>query len=127
MRFSTVRYFARLPLRIYGMPASIIDVTSHMILCELRLVLDTDVVVAAMRNPSGASAALLRAARQGRLAILLSVALALEFEAVCNQAEQRLASGLCDHEAEIFVTAVIAMAEPVRIHFLETAASRCRR
>jgi putative PIN family toxin of toxin-antitoxin system len=82
------------------------------------VVLDTDVVVAAMRSPSGASAALLRAARHGRLAIVLSVALALEYEAVCNQAEHRLASGLSDHEVEIFVTAVIAMAEPVRIHFL---------
>jgi putative PIN family toxin of toxin-antitoxin system len=81
-------------------------------------VLDTDVVVAGMRSPSGASAALLRAARQGRLTILLSIALALEYEAVCNQAEHRLASGLSDQDVEVFVTAVIAMAEPVRIHFL---------
>jgi putative PIN family toxin of toxin-antitoxin system len=84
----------------------------------VRAVLDTDVVVAGMRSPSGASAALLRAARQGRLTILLSIALALEYEAVCNQAEHRLASGLSDQDVEVFVTAVIAMAEPVRIHFL---------
>jgi len=118
VRFSTVRYFARLPLRIYGMPASIIDVTSHMILCELRLVLDTDVVVAAMRSPSGASSALLLAARQGRLTLLASVALALEYEAVCSEAEHQLASGLSAEEVDAFVTAVIAMTEPVEVHLL---------
>jgi putative PIN family toxin of toxin-antitoxin system len=84
----------------------------------VRAVLDTDVVVAAMRSPAGASAAILRAARRGKLTVLLSVALALEYEAVCRQAEHRLASGLTDQEAETFVTAVIAMAEPVKIHFL---------
>jgi putative PIN family toxin of toxin-antitoxin system len=80
--------------------------------------MDTDAIVAAMRSPTGASAALLHAARQGELTILLSVALALEYESVCRQAEHRLASGLSDQEVETFVTAVIAMAEPVKIHFL---------
>ena len=36
---------------------------------------------------------------------------------MCNQADHRLASGLSEHEVEMFVTAVIAMTEPVRIHF----------
>jgi predicted nucleic acid-binding protein len=49
---------------------------------------------------------------------LLSVALALEYETVCGQAEHRLASGLSDQEAEIFLTALIALAEPVKAHFL---------
>jgi putative PIN family toxin of toxin-antitoxin system len=82
------------------------------------VVLDTDVVVAAMRSPTGASAALLRAGRGGKLTILLSVALALEYEAVCHQPEHQLASGLSEQETETYVIAVIAMAEPVNIHFL---------
>jgi predicted nucleic acid-binding protein len=49
---------------------------------------------------------------------LLSVALALEYETVCSQAEHRLASGLSDQEVEIFLTALIALAEPVKTHFL---------
>jgi predicted nucleic acid-binding protein len=49
---------------------------------------------------------------------LLSVALALEYETVCFQAEQRLASGLSAQEVEIFLTALIALAEPVKTHFL---------
>jgi putative PIN family toxin of toxin-antitoxin system len=82
------------------------------------VVLDTDVVVAAMRSPRGASAAILRAARQGRVTLLASVPLALEYEAVVTRAEHRLAAGLTERDAKIFVTAVVAMAEPVTTHFL---------
>jgi putative PIN family toxin of toxin-antitoxin system len=84
----------------------------------VRLVLDTDVVVAAMRSPSGASAAILQAARQGRTTLLLSAAPALEYEAACREPKHRLASGLSEREIEIFLTAVIALAEPVHPHFL---------
>ena len=80
--------------------------------------MDTDVVVAAMRSPRGASAAILRAARQGRVTLLASMPLALEYEAVTSRAEHRLAAGLTEREVEIFLTAVVAMAEPVVTHFL---------
>jgi len=79
--------------------------------------LDTDVVVAGMRSPGGASAAILRAARDGRAELLVSVPLALEYEAICSKAEHRLASGLSEREVDVFVTAVIAMAEPVVTYF----------
>ena len=52
------------------------------------------------------------------MTLLASVALALEYEAVCDQAEHRLAAGLSQKEVEIFLAAVIAMAEPVETHFL---------
>lgn len=80
--------------------------------------LDTDVVVAAMRSPPGASAAILRAVRQGRVTLLLSVPLAIEYEAICRRAEHRLESGLSERQAEQFMTAVVAMAEPVETHYL---------
>jgi putative PIN family toxin of toxin-antitoxin system len=83
----------------------------------VRLVLDTDVVVAAMRSPQGASAAIIKAARTRKAMILTSVSLALEYEAVCYRAELQLASGLTRHEVEIFVDAVIALSEPVETHF----------
>jgi putative PIN family toxin of toxin-antitoxin system len=84
----------------------------------VRLVLDTDVLVAAMRSPGGASAAILKAARLGRITLLMSVSLALEFEAVCSRVEHRVAAGLSEREVSIFVSAVIAMTEPVETHFL---------
>ena len=84
----------------------------------VKLVFDTDVVVAAMRSPRGASAEILRAARQGRVTLLVSMPLALEYEAVCSRPEHRLAAGLSEHEVEVFVTAVIALAQPVITYFL---------
>jgi putative PIN family toxin of toxin-antitoxin system len=80
--------------------------------------LDTDVVVAAMRSPGGASAAILRSMRRGEALLLLSVPLAMEYEAVCRKIEQQLAAGLSQRQLDIFVTGVIAMAEPVETHFL---------
>ena len=80
--------------------------------------MDTDTVVAAMRSPSGASAALLRAVRQDKTTLLLIVPLALEYEAVCHRAEHRLAAGLSERQVDVFVDAVIAMSQSVKTHFL---------
>lgn len=85
---------------------------------HVRLVLDTDVVVAAMRSPGGASAAILREARLGRTTLLASVPLAMEYEAICSRAEHRLAAGLSERQVDIFLNALIAMADPVETHFL---------
>jgi putative PIN family toxin of toxin-antitoxin system len=84
----------------------------------MRSVLDTNVVVSAMRSPKGASAALLMAARRNRIMLVANVALALEYEATCRLAEHRLASGLDLDQVGIFVDAVIAMADPVESHFI---------
>lgn len=84
----------------------------------MRYVADTDVIVAAMRSPRGASAAILRTARQGRVTLLVSVPLAMEYAAVCSEPEHRLAAGLSEREVELFLDAVLAMAEPVKTHFL---------
>ena len=84
----------------------------------MRLVLDTDAVVAAMRSPTGASAAIIRAAREGRVTLLVSVPLAIEYESVCRKYEHRLAAGLSDRQVDIFLDAALAMCEPVETHFL---------
>lgn len=49
--------------------------------------------------------------------MLANVALALEYEATCGRPEHGLAAGLSSHEVEIFLTAVVAMVEPVESHF----------
>jgi predicted nucleic acid-binding protein len=83
----------------------------------VRLLLDTDIVVAAMRSPRGGSAELLRRIDDDSATMLLSVALALEYEAKCMLAEHRLAAGLTLFEAGIYVDGLIAMAEPVQSWF----------
>lgn len=50
--------------------------------------LDTDVVVAALRSPQGASAELLRRVHAGQLGMLTSVALFTEYESVLMRPEQ---------------------------------------
>src|SRR5260370_9438583 len=84
----------------------------------LKVFLESDVVVAGMRSPGGAYAEILRKARRGRVTLLVSVPLAVEYEAICSEAEHRLAAGLSEREVEIFLDAVVAMAEPVTTHFL---------
>ena len=84
----------------------------------MKVVLDTNVVVAAMRSPTGASAALLLAARKGEITLVANVALALEYESVCSRAEHMVAAGLSSAQVSIFLDAVVAMAEPVETHFL---------
>ena len=50
-------------------------------------------LVAAMRSPRGASAAIVRAAWQSRVTWLISVPLAIECEAVCRRSEHRVDAG----------------------------------
>jgi predicted nucleic acid-binding protein len=85
---------------------------------DVSLVLDTSVIVAAMRSPTGASAALLMRARHGKLTLLANVALALEYEATCRRLEHVAAAGLTPSEVGIFVDAVIAMVVPVESYFV---------
>jgi putative PIN family toxin of toxin-antitoxin system len=84
----------------------------------MRLVLDTNVIVAALRSPEGASAALIERALDRVFVALLSVALALEYEAVAVDPAQRIVSGLAEDEVRTVVTAICAVSEPVQTHFL---------
>jgi putative PIN family toxin of toxin-antitoxin system len=62
------------------------------------LVLDTSVLVAAIRSPSGASMALLELVLSDQAEMLISTALVLEYEAVLTRAEHLRVSEytLCD-------------------------------
>ena len=84
----------------------------------MRIVLDTNVVVAALRSPFGASAALLERALDRRFTLLLSVPLVLEYEGACGDPAQRIVSGLSEPEVGTIISALCAVAEPVRAWFL---------
>ena len=70
--------------------------------------LDTNVVVAGLRSPTGASAALIDGALTREFTLLLSVALALEYEAVCRDPSQRIVSGLSDAGLPASLKAAVA-------------------
>jgi len=80
--------------------------------------MDTDTIVAAMRSPSGGSAALLRAARAGRATLLATASLCIEYESVCSRIEHVEAAGFSEADLTVFLDAVVALVEPVEAWFL---------
>jgi putative PIN family toxin of toxin-antitoxin system len=84
----------------------------------LRLVPDTDVLVAAMRSRGGSSWQLLDRALAGEFTLLLSVPLVLEYEAVLTREEQRRVHGLSAPELDEVINSLVSVAEPVQIRFL---------
>jgi putative PIN family toxin of toxin-antitoxin system len=83
----------------------------------MRLTVDTDVVVAAMRSPTGASAALLALLLEGKAIWLLSVAMALEYEAICMLAEHRLAANASEWDVRNLLYAIFDVIVPVEVHY----------
>lgn len=79
----------------------------------MRVVLDTDVVLGAMRSPTGASAGVLRGAMAGRVTLLATTALLLEYESVLTRSEQLAASGVSLDGARDFLDRVAALVLPV--------------
>ncbi|HEV8347047.1 MAG TPA: PIN domain-containing protein [Vicinamibacterales bacterium] len=79
-------------------------------------VLDSNVLVAALRSRRGASFEVLQQLRAGRFTIAISVPLALEYEAVLIRHAEEL--GLARAEAVGLVDYLCAVAKRRHIHFL---------
>lgn len=84
----------------------------------MRIVLDTDVLIAAFRSDQGASRQLLLAALNGDITLLLSVPVMLEYEAVLTRPEQIAEIGLSRSEIGAVLDAMAAVAHPVSLWFL---------
>jgi putative PIN family toxin of toxin-antitoxin system len=80
-------------------------------------VLDTDVMVAALRSDRGASRQLLLAALNRQFELLLSVPLMLEYEAVLTRPQHLAACGLSSFEIGRVLDDLAAVARPVRLAF----------
>jgi putative PIN family toxin of toxin-antitoxin system len=83
-----------------------------------RVVLDTDVLVAAIRSGRGASRVLLEDALRRRYQILASVPLMLEYEAVLTRPEHLEASQLSRQDVSDILDALASVADPIRLAFL---------
>ncbi len=82
-----------------------------------RVVLDTSVIAAGLRTRSGAGNAVLRLVASGRLVLLATPPVFLEYEEVLKRAEQRLAHGLSLEAIDEFLAELAALIEPVEVHF----------
>lgn len=83
----------------------------------LRIVLDTSVVVAALRTRLGAGNAVLRLVAQKRVVALATPPLFLEYEDVLKRPEHQLVHGLKPEAVDEFLAELAALLEPVEVHF----------
>ncbi len=83
----------------------------------LRIVLDTSVVVAALRTRLGAGNAVLRLVAQRRVVALATPPLFLEYEDVLKRPEHQLVHGLTPEAVDQFLAELAALVEPVEVHF----------
>ena len=88
------------------------------IICGMvRLVMDTDVVVAALRSPQGASAELLRFVHHRRVAMLASVGLFAEYEAVLMRPAQLRATQHTAAQMQHLLDELADLALPVSVWY----------
>jgi putative PIN family toxin of toxin-antitoxin system len=80
-------------------------------------VLDTSVVVAALRTRRGAGNSVLRLVAQRRVVALATPPLFLEYEDVLKRPEHRLVHGLAPEAIDEFLAEPAALIEPVEVHF----------
>jgi len=85
---------------------------------NLRAVLDTNIIVAALRSPAGASNRLLNLVAVGDFVLLASVPLFLEYEAVLTRPEHLAACRLTVAEVGRFLDYLSALVEEVRLHYI---------
>lgn len=78
-------------------------------------VIDTCVLVSALRSNLGASFAILQAVRRGNIRIALSVALAIEYESVVLR--PGLVPALAAEEIQIVLDALCSLAHPQKIFY----------
>mgnify|MGYP000606612410 FL=1 len=84
----------------------------------LRVVLDTNILMAASRSSRGGSFALLRMLRAGRFTALASVPLMLEYEAALKRPEHLAVGGRTAAMTDAFLDALCLCCEPVDLYYL---------
>lgn len=82
-----------------------------------RIVLDTNILLAATRSRAGPSFALVNSVRKGHLKVCCSPALFLEYEDVLKRPSQQEASGLTTQDVDAILNELAGLIEPVIPHY----------
>ena len=82
-----------------------------------KLVIDTNILVAATRNRHGPSFALIQIIRLRQVKMVCSPALFLEYEDVLKRPKQLLASGLLGGDIDAILNELAGIMEPVITHY----------
>ena len=84
----------------------------------MRIVVDTNVFVAAVSSPDGASREVLRCCLQGRYEPIMGQALLTEYESVLSRTEPFLRSPLSRGERDALWAAIASRCHWVRVYYL---------
>jgi len=82
-----------------------------------KLVIDTNILVAATRNRLGPSFALMQQIRFGKIAMCCNPALFLEYEDVLKRSEHLIASGLLAQDIDAILNELAGLLVPVTTHY----------
>ena len=82
-----------------------------------RLIIDTNILVAATRNRAGPSFALMQLVRQAVIRMCCSPALFLEYEDVLKRPAQLAASGLAGDDIDAILSELAGLIDPVATHY----------
>lgn len=83
----------------------------------MRVVLDTDVLIAGMRSPTGASRQITRLIGSTQLEAVATVPMILEYEAVLKRQEHLTAAGLTMEQVDTLIDVFAALLVPVAVQF----------
>ena len=84
----------------------------------IRVLLDTNVLVAGLTSSRGASFVLLQAVAAGKLQVAASPALWLEYESVLKRDSIRALHGFSVEQVDAFLSALALWVEPVSLHYI---------
>lgn len=93
------------------------DIIRDILFNIMRVILDTNILVAGLCSKRGASHGLLRHALARSLHLLAAPALWLEYESVLKRPEIQRMHGLSGGEVDVFLDALAILAEPVSLHY----------
>jgi putative PIN family toxin of toxin-antitoxin system len=82
-----------------------------------RAVLDTDVLVAAVRSEGGAARRCIEAVFDGRVELVVSTPLVFEYEAVLTRPDHLVTAGLTVVEVGELLDALVRLGSPTRLAF----------
>ena len=83
----------------------------------IRCVFDTNIILAGLRSPTGASRELLRRLGRKEIRVLASVPMLLEYEDVLKRPEHLRSTNLTLEDVDVFIATVTTLIEPCRFTF----------
>lgn len=84
----------------------------------MTIILDTNVLVAALRSPTGAAAEIMRRVLRGEIQVVASVPLYMEYEAVLLRPAQLKAARVSSVDVNNFLDVLAGVVVPVEVFYL---------